>query len=176
MTLGLLVTDLTKSYGNKLVVDAVNLEVLPGEIVGLLGPNGAGKTTAFYMMIGLIKPDSGSVIFNGVDITTMPIHERSRLGLGYLAQEPSVFKDLSVSDNLYTVLEIVEPDAEKIVQQKDALLQEFGLTHCAMRKAGSLSGGERRRLEIARTLSTQPRCVMLKMNHLLTLTPSPSQI
>jgi lipopolysaccharide export system ATP-binding protein len=161
MDKGLIVTDLVKSYGSRKVVDTVSLKVLPGEVVGLLGPNGAGKTTAFYMMIGLIKPDSGSIIFDGSDVTSLPIHYRSRLGLGYLAQEPSVFRDLSVDDNLLSVLEIVEENRSLIPQRKVELLQELGLSAFAKRKAGTLSGGERRRLEIARALATRPKCLML---------------
>ena len=161
MSTGLYASNLVKSYGHRRVVDSLTLEVKPGEIVGLLGPNGAGKTTAFYMMIGLIKPDSGTIVFDGVDITALPIHRRSRLGLGYLAQEPSVFRDLSVEQNLMTVLEVAEPTRAGRLEHQQILLSEFGLAAFAKRKAGTLSGGERRRLEIARALATRPRCLML---------------
>ena len=161
MNEGLTVTDLVKTYGNRLVVNGLSLHVAPGEVVGLLGPNGAGKTTAFYMMIGLIKPDSGTVLFNGKDVTALPIHCRSRLGLGYLAQEPSVFKDLTVEQNLITVLEATDHDLTTIYLHKDTLLSEMGLTSFAKKKASTLSGGERRRLEIARALATSPKCLML---------------
>jgi lipopolysaccharide export system ATP-binding protein len=158
---GLVATDLVKTYGERKVVDKLSLSVAPGEVVGILGPNGAGKTTAFYMMIGLIKPDAGTVTFNGKDVTHLPIHLRSRLGLGYLAQEPSVFKELSVEDNLLTVLEVIEPTIKAAHAKKTALLEEFGLAPFARRKAATLSGGERRRLEIARALATNPHCLML---------------
>lgn len=161
MSKGLVVSDLEKSYGERKVVDKLSLQVSPGEVVGILGPNGAGKTTAFYMMIGLIKPDGGEVLFNGQDITHMPIHLRSRIGLGYLAQEPSVFRELSVEENLLTVLEVVEETSKSIHQRKEELLNEFGLSRFAKRKASTLSGGERRRLEIARALGTKPQCLML---------------
>jgi lipopolysaccharide export system ATP-binding protein len=158
---GLIVTDLVKTYGSRRVVDNLSIKVSPGEIVGLLGPNGAGKTTAFHIMIGLIKPDSGTVIFRGHDITSHPIHVRSRLGLSYLAQEPSIFRDLTVEQNLVSVLELTEPTYDLILQRKEELLQELGLTHFAKNKACTLSGGERRRLEIARALATKPQCLML---------------
>ncbi len=158
---GLIVSDLVKTYGNRRVVDHLSLKVAPGEIVGLLGPNGAGKTTAFHIMIGLIKPDSGTVTFRGHDVTSQPIHIRSRLGLSYLSQEPSVFRDLSVEQNLVCVLELVEPSQQKIRQRKEELLAELGLTSFAKHKACTLSGGERRRLEIARALATTPQCLML---------------
>ncbi len=161
MNEGLCVSDLVKSYGNRCVVNGLSLHVAPGEVVGLLGPNGAGKTTAFYMIIGLIKPDAGKVIFNGIDVTALPIHCRSRLGLGYLPQEPSVFRDLTVEQNLLSVLEALENDTDTINHRKDTLLNELGLTAFSSKKASTLSGGERRRLEIARALATNPRCLML---------------
>lgn len=161
MSKDLVVSNLVKTYGYRKVVDKLSLKVSPGEVVGILGPNGAGKTTAFYMMIGLIKPDSGSVLFGEEDITHLPIHLRSRIGLGYLAQEPSVFRELSVEDNLLTVLEVVESTSQKAHKRKDDLLTEFGLASHAKRKASTLSGGERRRLEIARALGTNPKCLML---------------
>ena len=161
MNKGLIASDLAKSYGDRKVVDKLSLQVFPGEVVGILGPNGAGKTTAFYMMIGLIKPDAGTVFFDGQDITNLPIHLRSRIGLGYLAQEPSVFRELTVEENLLSVLEVVEQTSTRVYQRKDELLNEFGLTSFAKHKASTLSGGERRRLEIARALSTNPKCLML---------------
>ncbi len=160
-TQGLIVKELFKTYSHRCVVNGLSLNVQPGEVVGLLGPNGAGKTTAFHMIIGLIKCDSGEVLFNGTDITHFPIHQRSRLGLGYLAQEPSVFKDLTVEQNLLTVLEIIEPSDEAISLRKEDLLSELGLSAYARKKASTLSGGERRRLEIARALATKPSCLML---------------
>jgi lipopolysaccharide export system ATP-binding protein len=161
MSKGLVAQELVKTYGDRKVVDKLSLQVLPGEVVGILGPNGAGKTTAFYMMIGLIKPDAGKVSFNGQDITHLPIHLRSQIGLGYLAQEPSVFRELTVEENLLTVLEVVEQTSKSAHKRKDELLSEFGLSPYAKRKASTLSGGERRRLEIARALGTNPKCLML---------------
>jgi len=161
MSKGLVASELVKTYGDRKVVDKLSLKVLPGEVVGILGPNGAGKTTAFYMMIGLIKPDAGTVVFDGQDITHLPIHLRSQIGLGYLAQEPSVFRELTVEENLLTVLEVVEQTLRSAHKRKEELLFEFGLTPYAKRKASTLSGGERRRLEIARALSTNPKCLML---------------
>jgi lipopolysaccharide export system ATP-binding protein len=161
MTKGLHASALVKTYGNRTVVNGLSLKVEPGEVVGLLGPNGAGKTTAFFMIIGLVRPDAGSVFFDGADITHLPIHQRARLGLGYLPQEPSVFKDLTVEQNLLTVLEAVEHASDAIEERKQTLLAELGLTPLAKKKASTLSGGERRRLEIARALATTPRCLML---------------
>lgn len=158
---GLIVSDLVKTYGNRRVVDNLSLQVSPGEIVGLLGPNGAGKTTAFHIMIGLIKPDSGTVSFRGHNVTDHPIHVRSRLGLSYLSQEPSVFRDLTVEQNLVCVLELVESSQDRIAQRRDELLQELGIAAFAKHRACTLSGGERRRLEIARALATKPQCLML---------------
>lgn len=160
-TQGLFVTKLEKTYSQRCVVNGLSLYVQPGEVVGLLGPNGAGKTTAFHMIIGLITSDAGEVLFNGTNITHLPIHQRSRLGLGYLAQEPSVFKDLTVEQNLLTVLEIIEPTDEAISLRKESLLSEMGLSAHSHKKASTLSGGERRRLEIARSLATNPSCLML---------------
>jgi len=157
----LVVTSLSKSYNDVKVVDELSLHINSGEIVGLLGPNGAGKTTAFHMIIGLIKPDHGTVSFQGCDITQFPIHQRSRLGLGYLSQTPSVFRDLTVEENMKTVLELIEENSREIEKRNDELLEEMGLSPYAKRKAGTLSGGERRRLEIARVLATRPKCLML---------------
>ena len=158
---GLLVQNLVKTYGGKSVVNGISLEIKPGEIVGLLGPNGAGKTTAFYMMIGLIAPDSGQVLFNDVNITNFPIYKRARMGLGYLAQEPSVFRDLSVEDNIMCILEMLEIGALERQKRLKELLAELHLESLAKKKALTLSGGERRRLEITRALVTNPTCLML---------------
>jgi len=158
---GLVVQSLVKSYSKKPVVNGVSLEVRPGEIVGLLGPNGAGKTTAFYMIIGLIAPDAGQVVFNGENITKYPIYKRAQMGLGYLAQEPSVFRDLTVEDNIMCILELMPSSAEERQQRLKELLQELHLEPLAKKKAVTLSGGERRRLEITRALVTNPTCLML---------------
>ncbi len=153
---------LTKHYRRRAVVDGVSMQVDGGEIVGLLGPNGAGKTTCFYMIAGLLPSEGGSIRLNDRDITTLPMHARARLGLGYLAQEPSVFRKLSVRDNLLAILE-TRRDLSRGQQREiaDRLLQEFGLTHLRDNLAISLSGGERRRLEIARALSIEPRFILL---------------
>jgi|SRR5581483_6535114 len=161
MQKGLLVKNLVKSYGDRRVVSGLSLEVLPGEIVGLLGPNGAGKTTAFYMVIGLIQADDGEVVFNGMKITDLSIDKRARLGLGFLAQEPSVFRDLTVEENILCILEAhphLKSEKEKLLQE---LLGELHLEPLRKKKAASLSGGERRRLEITRALATNPTCLML---------------
>jgi lipopolysaccharide export system ATP-binding protein len=158
---GLMVRKLVKSYASSCVVNGLSLEVAPGEIVGLLGPNGAGKTTAFYMIIGLIQADSGEVVFNGLNITNLPIHKRARLGLGYLAQEPSVFRDLTVEENILCVLEALPYTAAERTIRLQELLQELHLEPLAKKKAATLSGGERRRLEITRALATRPTCLML---------------
>ncbi len=157
----LFVSDLVKEYGGRKVVNGLSLYVKPGEIVGLLGPNGAGKTTAFYMITGLIRPDAGSVVFSGQDITYMPMHERAKLGLGYLAQEPSVFKELTVEENLLTVLETRVYAHLEQQMALESLLKELELTPLRKKKAQTLSGGERRRLEITRALATEPLCLML---------------
>ncbi len=158
---GLRVVDLYKFYGEKAVVNGLSFDVLPGEVVGLLGPNGAGKTTAFYMVIGLIKPDKGSVFFHGEDISLLPMHERAQRGIGYLAQEPSIFKDLTVEENIITVLELLGLDGDIMISRSHELLNELGLLPLAKKKASALSGGERRRLEITRALATHPKCLML---------------
>ncbi len=158
---GLVVQSLVKAYNKKPVVNGISLEVKPGEIVGLLGPNGAGKTTAFYMMIGLIAPDAGQVVFNGENITKYPIYKRAKMGLGYLAQEPSVFRDLTVEDNIMCILELMPYTANERQERLQALMQELHIEPLAKRKAITLSGGERRRLEITRALVTNPTCLML---------------
>ena len=154
--------NLQKWYGRRQVVKGVDFDVEPGEIVGLLGPNGAGKTTSFRMTIGLIDPYAGSVKFDGMDITKLPMFKRARLGLGYLPQEASVFKQLSVEDNLMAILEYV-PGMNRRARKKrqDELLDQFGLTEVRKTKANRVSGGERRRIEIARSLVTEPKLIML---------------
>ncbi len=152
---------LVKAYRGRKVVNQVTIKVHAGEIVGLLGPNGAGKTTSFYMIVGLEKPDAGTVTFMGQDVSALPMYRRARLGMGYLSQEPSIFRKMSVEDNIMAVLETLALDRqERQVRLRD-LLNELQLTHLAKQKAMTLSGGERRRLEITRALATQPTFVML---------------
>ena len=154
--------DLVKTYRGRTVVNGVSLRVQAGEAVGLLGPNGAGKTTTFYMMAGLIPPDNGRVQLGRHDLTAKPMHERARLGLGYLAQEPSIFRRLSVRENLLAVLEIRDDiDAARRRDLADTLLHEFGIRQLGDNPAISLSGGERRRLEIARALAAEPKFILL---------------
>jgi lipopolysaccharide export system ATP-binding protein len=153
--------DLTKSYNGRIVVDRVSLKIRAGEVVGLLGPNGAGKTTTFYMIIGLIRPDRGKVLFNGEDIGALPMYQRARRGITYLPQEPSVFRKLTVEENILAILEtlnIVREEKEKRLQE---LLEELKIDHLAKNKAYSLSGGERRRLEITRALVLSPALILL---------------
>jgi lipopolysaccharide export system ATP-binding protein len=153
---------LQKQYRKRRVVDDVSLSVSSGEVVGLLGPNGAGKTTSFYMIVGLILADRGRVLLDGRDLTDLPMHQRARLGIGYLAQEASVFRRLSVEDNILAILETrKELDLATRRERCDRLLEEFGIAHLRESLAMSLSGGERRRLEIARALSIQPRFILL---------------
>lgn len=161
MSSGLVVQSLVKSYSGRAVVNGLSLEVHPGEIVGLLGPNGAGKTTAFYMVIGLIRPDAGQVLFNDINITSYPIDKRARMGLGYLAQEPSVFRELTVEENILCILETLPLTNDERKERLQALLQELHLQDLAKKKALTLSGGERRRLEITRALVTRPSLLML---------------
>ncbi|EGV52124.1 LPS export ABC transporter ATP-binding protein [Candidatus Endoriftia persephone] len=154
--------NLAKQYRGRRVVDDISLEVASGEVVGLLGPNGAGKTTSFYMIVGLVPADGGSVRINGKDLTDLPMHTRARLGISYLAQEPSVFRRLSVEENILAILESRKELSRSARNKRcDQLLQEFGITHLRNSQAMSLSGGERRRLEIARALSIKPRFVLL---------------
>jgi len=155
--------NLIKKYGQRLVNDHVSYEVNQGEIVGLLGPNGAGKTTSFYMAVGLVKPNSGRVMLDDLDITSLPMYKRAKLGIGYLAQEASVFRDLSVEDNILSVLELAKPELTKTERKEktQSLLEEFSLTHVRKNKGIVLSGGERRRTEIARALAVDPKFILL---------------
>ncbi len=153
--------NLTKSYGGKEVVSGLSFQVREGEVVGLLGPNGAGKTTAFYMTIGLIAPESGNVYFQNRDVTESPIHERARLGMGYLAQEPSVFRHMTVEENILCILETLPLNRSERKKRLEELLAELHLEKLAKKKAISLSGGERRRLEITRALVKQPTLLLL---------------
>ncbi len=155
------VENLKKSYGGKLVIDGLSFEVKAGEVVGLLGPNGAGKTTAFYMTIGLIHPDDGHVYFKGQEATSLPIHKRAQIGMGYLAQEPSVFRALTVEENILCILETLPLSPLQRKERLAHLLSELHLEKLAKKKAGTLSGGERRRLEITRALVTEPSLLLL---------------
>src|SRR5271169_612870 len=152
---------LEKSYRGRKIVRGISLQVNQGEIVGLLGPNGAGKTTTFYMVVGLVRPDQGRVLLNGRDITKMPMYQRARNGIGYLPQEPSVFRRLSVAENLMAILETMDLAAVERKERCDQLLQELGIAHLADSKAYTLSGGERRRVEIARALTLSPKFILL---------------
>lgn len=153
--------NLVKSYKERKVVDDVTLEVNKGEIVGLLGPNGAGKTTTFYIITGIIRPNAGSVICNGEDITNYPMYKRADLGIGYLAQEPSVFRNLTVEDNIKAILEMKNYGKKEQKELVDKLLEEFKLMHVYKSYGYSLSGGERRRVEIARTIANNPSFILL---------------
>ncbi|OEU46990.1 MAG: LPS export ABC transporter ATP-binding protein [Desulfobacterales bacterium C00003060] len=157
----LLAKDLCKIYKSKRVVDSVSLEVESGTVVGLLGPNGAGKTTTFYMIVGLIRPDSGQVFLDGEDITSSPMFVRARKGIGYLPQEASVFRKLTVGNNILAILETLSLSSSERYSRLGELLKEFNIGHLTGRKAYSLSGGERRRVEIARALATTPSFVFL---------------
>jgi lipopolysaccharide export system ATP-binding protein len=152
---------LVKKYGSKEVVKGVSLEVEQGQIVGLLGPNGAGKTTTFYMVVGLIKPNSGKVLLDNVDITDFPMYKRAQMGIGYLAQENSVFRDLSVEDNIKSALEFTPLNKQEQEEKLEELLNEFGLQEKRKRLGKLLSGGERRRTEIARALASNPKFILL---------------
>ena len=157
----LLVRGLVKSYKRRVVVGGVSLGVRRGESVGLLGPNGAGKTTCFYMITGLVPPDSGEISLDDHDITQMPMYRRARLGIGYLPQEASIFRGLSVEDNIRAVLEVVEPNRKERQRQLDGLLEEFKISHLRKSPSIALSGGERRRCEIARALASKPAFMLL---------------
>jgi lipopolysaccharide export system ATP-binding protein len=158
---GLYATGLGKRYRKRPVVRNVSINLKRGEAVGLLGPNGAGKTTTFYMITGLVQPDEGQVVLDGHDVTHLPMYRRARLGLGYLPQEASIFRGLSVEDNIRAALEVVEPVRDRREQMLDALLAEFGITHVRNTPSVALSGGERRRVEIARCLATHPSYILL---------------
>ena len=153
--------NIIKYYGKKAVVKGVSVQVRQGEIVGLLGPNGAGKTTCFYMMVGLVKPNEGSVYLDDLNITKLPMYKRAQLGLGYLAQEASVFRKMTVEDNLLSVLEMTKLSKKEQQEKCESLLDEFGLQPVRKNMGGLLSGGERRRTEIARALATNPKFILL---------------
>jgi len=155
------VENLMKSYDGKKVVDDVSFSVKRGEIVGLLGPNGAGKTTCFYMIVGIISPDGGRIFFDQEDITSFPIHKRARLGLSYLSQEPSVFRNLTVEENIMSILETLPLSRRERKVRLEALLKELKIEHLRKNKAYTLSGGEMRRLEITRSLVTNPSFLLL---------------
>ena len=150
-----------KSYRGRKVVNGISLEVNQGEIVGLLGPNGAGKTTSFYMIVGLIKPNGGKIYLDNTDMTSFPMYERAQNGIGYLAQEASVFRKLSVEDNIMSVLQLTKLSKAEQKYKMEALIEEFGLNHIRKNRGDLLSGGERRRTEIARALATDPKFVLL---------------
>ena len=150
-----------KAYKGRKVVKGISLEVSQGEIVGLLGPNGAGKTTSFYMIVGLIKPNNGSIFLNNKEITKLPMYKRAQKGIGYLAQEASVFRKLSVEDNILSVLQMTNLNKSEQKEKMESLLEEFGLGHIRKNRGDLLSGGERRRTEIARALATDPKFVLL---------------
>ncbi|MGB5093219.1 MAG: LPS export ABC transporter ATP-binding protein [Parvibaculum sp.] len=158
---GLAVAKIGKSFKGRPVVRGVSFEVNRGEAVGLLGPNGAGKTTVFYMITGLIQPDYGTIMMDGVDVTGLPMYRRARMGIGYLPQEASIFRGLSVEQNIRAVLEVVESDRDRRESMLDDLLAEFSITHLRRTPSIALSGGERRRVEIARALATQPSFMLL---------------
>lgn len=155
------VNNLAKSYGKKLVIRDVSLHIEQGEVVGLLGPNGAGKTTSFYMIVGLVPTDSGIIKIDDIDITNFPMYQRSRLGIGYLPQEASIFRGLNVEDNIMAILEISEANIVKRREKLEELLQEFSISHIRKSHALALSGGERRRVEIARAIATNPAFILL---------------
>ena len=159
--MGLVAAHLGKKYRRRPVVHDVSLSLQRGEIVGLLGPNGAGKTTCFYLLTGLVAPDSGTIALDGMDVTALPMYRRARLGLSYLPQEASIFRGLNVEDNIRAVLEVIEPDRDTRETMLNELLAEFGITHLRLAPAIALSGGERRRVEIARALASQPHFVLL---------------
>jgi lipopolysaccharide export system ATP-binding protein len=158
---GLEVRSIAKAYDRRAVLHDVSLDVHRGEVVGLLGPNGAGKTTCFYSVMGLVKPDSGRIFLDGQDVTELPMYRRAILGLGYLPQETSIFRGLTVEQNIMAVLEVAEPDAQARRDRLERLLGEFGLTHLRESAAMALSGGERRRCEIARALAADPSIILL---------------
>ena len=152
---------LQKTYGRRRVVDDVSISVKQGEVVGLLGANGAGKTTTFYMMVGLERSEHGNIFLNGQDVTTLPMYLRARLGLGYLPQEPSIFRKMTAEQNILAVLETMKMNRASRFERLDVLLEEFGITHVRKIRGDALSGGERRRAEIARCLATEPQYILL---------------
>ncbi|MEE9347650.1 MAG: LPS export ABC transporter ATP-binding protein [Robiginitomaculum sp.] len=158
---GLAASSIGKTYGNRDVVKGVSLSVKRGEIVALMGPNGAGKTTCFYMIMGLVEADRGNISLDGQDITQLPMYQRARLGVGYLPQEASIFRGMSVYQNIKSVVELTEPDRKKWDDNVDALLEELHITHIKNSPALALSGGERRRVEIARALASRPSFILL---------------
>jgi len=158
---GLVVTRIAKSYNRRPVVRSVSLSVKRGEVVGLLGPNGAGKTTCFYMITGLVPADARTIEVDGADVTRLPMYRRARLGIGYLPQEASIFRGLTAEENIRAAAELVEPDANRLNAMVEELLAEFGVTHVRHTPAIALSGGERRRVEIARSLATHPSYILL---------------
>ncbi len=153
--------NLGKKYGKKTVIRDISFEIKQGEVIGLLGPNGAGKTTCFYMIVGLVNVGHGNIFLDQIDITDMPMYQRARLGIGYLPQEASIFRDMTVEENIYSILEIVEQDSVKRKERLEELLQEFSITHIRKSHALALSGGERRRAEIARALASNPSFILL---------------
>jgi lipopolysaccharide export system ATP-binding protein len=153
--------DVRKTYGKRAVVEGVSLEVCQGEVVGLLGANGAGKTTTFYMMVGLEKTETGSIVLNGQDVTNLPMYLRARLGMGYLPQEPSIFRKLTAEQNILAVLETMKMKRADRFSRLEELLEEFGVSHVRRVRGDALSGGERRRVEIARCLATEPQYILL---------------
>ena len=161
MSLTITTQKLVKRYNNRTVVNQVSVEVKQGEIVGLLGPNGAGKTTSFYMVVGLIKPDEGDVFLNDINITKLPMYKRAQMGIGYLPQEASVFRKLSVEDNIAAVLEMTKLSKQEQKEKLESLISEFRLSHVRKNNGDSLSGGERRRTEIARALAVDPKFILL---------------
>jgi len=158
---GLVVDAVEKKYRKKTVLRGISMQIRKGEVVGLLGPNGAGKTTCFYSMVGLIKPDSGHILLDGHDITPMPMYRRARLGIGYLPQESSIFRGMTVEENLWAILEICESNPTKRSEKLESLLDEFTIQHIRQSPALALSGGERRRVEIARALASGPSYMLL---------------
>ena len=155
------ITGITKSYNHREVIKGISLEIGPNQIVGLLGPNGSGKTTCFNIIVGLVKQDKGEVVFNNKDIGNLPIYERSKIGIGYLPQEPSIFQNLSVENNILAILELQNISKTQKFESLESLMADFKIEHLRKAKASSLSGGERRRLEIAKTLAMKPKIILL---------------
>ena len=158
---GLRISHLRKSYRKKLVIRDFSMELMRGEVVALLGPNGSGKTTTFYAVAGLVTPEAGTVVLDGTDVTALPMYRRAQMGIGYLPQEMSIFRGMSVQDNILAILEVVEPDRRKRRERLEELLSEFSIEHMRRAPALALSGGERRRVEIARSLAANPKYLLL---------------